>query len=174
MTVKYSFAMNDAAISAGIKSIARRSKKLCEDTHKVATSILVAWATDGNANKAKQHANELLKSVDQYAAQAVINWFGVHAKFEWTKDDSFRYTETTITVEQVQAAKAEPYWNLTPPATLKAFDLNEAIKALIKRAEDAQKKANKAAQAGQEVPENHIEPAVLQALRDSLNATTQA
>lgn len=167
MSITYE--MNDEQVKSAIASIAGRTKTLRQDIHKAAVSILTNWAIDNNANTAKTRATELLAAVDSYKGQAIINWFSVYAGFTYTKADGFRYDSTTIEVQQVQAARAEPYWELSPPKEFKAFDLTASLLTLLDKAEKAEKNRNKRIEAGEtDLPENSINPDLVQKLREAL------
>ena len=131
---KFSYQMNDADILKGIVSIEKRTATLRQNIHQVAVSILKAWAISKDAKTAAHRATQLLEAADKYKAQAIVNWFAVYAGFEYS-DKVFTYTETTIEVSAVQAARDEPYWELSPPKDAKPFDLSGQIMALIEKAQ---------------------------------------
>ena len=138
---KFNYAMNDAEIEAGIKSIGTRTKDLREDTHKICVSVLKAWAKNNDASTAAGRASAILGVVDKYKAQAIVDWFSVYAGFEYDAgEEHFSYTKTKIEVETVQKAQEEPYWQLSPARPAKPFNLPDRIKNLVQAAQSKRKK----------------------------------
>lgn len=144
---KFNFNMSYEDIDKGIKSVNNRGTKLRDDIHALCISILSRWLEDGNVQVPRDKATALLTHVDGYHAQALVNWFKAYAGFDWDKEAKvFVYSKdkTTITLEEAKAAKAEPYYELTPPkAPEKAFDLPTLVQTLIARAEKKREKGLK-------------------------------
>lgn len=138
--VSFSFTMKPEMIELGQKALQKRSAKTILDQHKINVSILHNWADNGAVNVAAQRAAMVIANCDPYYAQAIVNWYAVHAGFEWdAKEKSFTYTKTKLSAEEWQAAKGEDFKTLTPPSTPKAFNLDEKIKTLITAAENRMK-----------------------------------
>lgn len=155
MPIKYNYAMTDADIESGIASVGKRSKSLREDIHKLSVSILKAWATSGDAGAASKRASSLLEAADKYKAQAIVNWFAVYASFEYDNGEgSFSYTATTTTVENVQAAKEEPYWQLSPPKPAQPFNLMTKLNTLV---DSAKKRRVKGMKEGDDIPQDILD-----------------
>lgn len=134
--MKFNFTMSFEDIRKGSKSTGRRAKSVREDIHKLLVSVLYRWSETGDVTVPVQVAGEILADQDNHYSQGIVNWFAVHAGFEYDpKEETFSYTKTTITVDEVKAAKEETFEDLTPPAKAKPFDLDARIKTLIKAAE---------------------------------------
>lgn len=156
MTVKYNYQMTDADIATGTKSVGTRTETLRKNIHQIMVSIVYRWAQSGDASAAAARAGSLLKEVDSYTSQAIVNWFKAYGNLDFDKEEeTFSYNETTTSAEVFQAAKEEPYWKLTPPSKPQpAFDLNTRLMQLVK---SAQKKREKGLKEGDSVPEDMLE-----------------
>lgn len=151
----YSFVMTDAQVEKAIPSLTKRTAALRADMHKVAVSILANWAKHGDVATAVRRASAMLTINDDYA-QKVVNWFGLYAGFELDEENGgFVYddTRTTISADQVKAAKAETMFDLTPPKPVKPFNLPERIQSLINAAE---KRRKKGVTEGDEIPQEML------------------
>lgn len=136
MPIKFTYTMSFEDIREGSKSTGRRAKKVREDIHKLLVSTLHQWSKTGDVTVPVAVAAEVLAEQDAHYSQGIVNWFSVHAGFEYdAKEETFSYTKTTITEEEVLAAKAETFEELTPPKKAQPFNLDEKIKNLIKTAE---------------------------------------
>lgn len=143
MAVKYNFNMNDADITAGTASVKTRAGSLRKHVHCLCVSILFDWARSGAANVATNRANALLDAVDASHKQKIVNWFATFANFTYDKEEkAFSYTDTTITAETCQAAKAKSAYDLTKDPDPKPMDLIADLKRLIDRAKKAREKGN--------------------------------
>jgi len=134
--IKYTYDMSFEDIDKGIKSVGTRGTKLRNDTHSICVSLLSRWIKTGDVSVPCSKATVLVDTADGYHSQALVNWFTVHAGFKWDTDaKAFTYSTTTMDLDRAKAAKDEPYWTLTPPKEVKAFDLPSKVMALIKQAE---------------------------------------
>lgn len=162
---QFSFTMTDAQIEKGIPSIKSRAAAIRADIHKLCVSILYRWSEDCAANVAANRAGQLLDAVDGAHKQKIVNWFSVYAGFSWDADENkFVYTSTTISSEKVLEAKKETAFDLTPDQKPVKFDLDDAIRQLIQRAERA---ASKASEDGAQVTVNDEHLSKLKAVLSS-------
>lgn len=163
--VKFNYKMTPDQIVAGQNSLKRRGAKARDDQHKVNVSILHNWATGGAANVAAERAAYTVNNCDSYYAQAIVNWFTVHAGFAWDADEKkFSYSKTKISADEFQSAKGETFVDLTPPSEPKPFKLDDKIATLITAAENRMK-----AKADKRTDEDDIDPAHIEALKAILN-----
>lgn len=152
--MSFSYTMNDDQIAKGLVSIGKRAASLREDVHKISVSILFRWHESRDARAAVERASALLGVVDGSHKQKIINWFSVYAGFSYDTDTNvFTYTNTTISEEQVKAAKAETAYKLTKDADPKPFDLPGKIQNLLKQA----KKAQQAGVSGSNIPDDMLD-----------------
>lgn len=136
--IKYNFAMTADDIERGMVSIKLRAASLRNHVHCIAVSILSEWAQSGAANVAAQRATKLLDSVDASHKQKIVNWFAVFANFEFNAEEkAFKYTNTTITVDGVKAAKDKSAFDLTKDPAPVAMDLIADLTKLIAKAKKA-------------------------------------
>ena len=135
----FTYSMTEEQISKGIKSLASRNSKWNEEAHKLCVSILAQWVKGKSPQKPVALATQLVNEAGQYRAQALVNWFGKYAGFEWEKK-AFSYTSTTITEDRAKEAKAEPFYKLTKAAEPKPFNLKAEVAKLIAKADNHQKK----------------------------------
>jgi hypothetical protein len=142
--VKFNFEMAPAQIEAGIKSIGKRSKSLREDVHKVAVSVLVQWHKTGDVRQPIKFVNSLVKDGEAYYAQALHDWFIAFGEFKY-EGGEFKPGKTKIDMDTVKAAKAQPFWDFSPPKAIKPLDLPAKIAALIRQAEKRVEDENKRA-----------------------------
>lgn len=138
-TVKYTFKMSLVDIDKATEILGRRAVTMKDDMHKVLTSLLAVWHVDGDARKITERMAALTK-VEGYYSQAIIDWAGCFAGFEYdTTSKAFTYTNTTITLEQFQAAKAEPFFKFSPAKEPTPYDFGDKLTKLLatagKRAE---------------------------------------
>lgn len=133
--IKYSYAMSDDVVVKAIASIGNRSASIRKNMHHVAVSIMHNWAESGAANVARDRAQAMLDQCDPAFGQKIVNWFTVHAGFEFDAEEkSFSYTRTTTSPEQFQAAKAETMFELTKDADPKPMDLLKDLKRVLAKA----------------------------------------
>jgi microsomal dipeptidase-like Zn-dependent dipeptidase len=107
------FIKTDEKIIETIASIAKRGGSLQKDIHRAACSILNRWCVTEDVSTATKHMNMLLDALPVMVRSNAFKDWGVHmAGLVWSEDDTFAYhaKRTKITVEQVQAAKAKPFW----------------------------------------------------------------
>lgn len=150
MTAKkltFSFNMSLDSIDRGVEVLQKRDKKTDNDWHMLACSVLRNWATSGAVNVAAEKATMIVNGA-AYRNQALTDWFTVHAGFEWdATSKAFKYTRTKLEHDDVtaedafQSAKGEPFWKLSPPRVVKAFDLDTEIQKLIDKAKQRVKAA---------------------------------
>lgn len=139
---KFNFTMSDADIASGTIVVGKAAKKLRDQIHFIGVSIIRNWSLTGDASTATRRASELLNAIDPSHKQKCVNWFGLHCKLTLNDEkNAFTYTETTVSSDVFQAAKAESMFVLTEDKEPTAYDLNvEWLKFLAK----ARKRAEKA------------------------------
>ena len=85
----------------------------------------------------------MLETCDGSYSQKIVNWFCSYGGWVFdNEDNTFTYGETTLSAERYQECRAETMFDLTPDAAPKPFNLPDAIKALLTRAEARKAKAN--------------------------------
>lgn len=132
---KFNFTMSDADIASGTIVVGKGAKKLRDQIHFIGVSIIRNWSLTGDASTATRRASELLNAIDPSHKQKCVNWFGLHCKLTLNDEkNAFTYTETTVSSDVFQAAKAESMFVLTEDKEPTPFDLNAEIVKLIERA----------------------------------------
>lgn len=131
----FNYSMTYAQIDLGLAKVQSRSAAIVTDIHKMSCSVLAQWAEDGNAKNAATKAAQIVNGVD-YHAQALANWFGLKAGFEWdAKEKTFTYTKTKITADEFQQAKAETFKDVSPPQEVKALDILARLNSVVSSGE---------------------------------------
>jgi len=128
------FIKTDAEVLTSIASISKRGGQLQKDIHRTACSILNRWAVTEDVSTATKHMNMLLDALPVMVRSNAFKDWGVHmAGLVWSEDDTFVYhaKRTKITVDQVKAAKAKPFWEFKPEAAYKPTDADAMFLSLI-------------------------------------------
>jgi len=137
------FIKTDEKIIETIASIAKRGGSLQKDIHRAACSILNRWCVTEDVSTATKHMNMLLDALPVMVRSNAFKDWGVHmAGLVWSEDDTFAYhaKRTKITVEQVQAAKAKPFWEFKPEPKYQPTDADAMFLSLIESLERKAKK----------------------------------
>ena len=140
--MNFKYIETDAKIVETISSIANRGGNLQKDIHRVACSILNRWCVSSDAATAAKHMNILLDAIPvMVRTNAFKAWGENMAGLVWAKD-VFAYDSkrTKITVKQVQAAKAKPFWDFKPEPKYTPVDADQAF---LKFIEGLERKAKK-------------------------------
>lgn len=129
-TIKFEKA---ADLSKAIESIATRGKKLQEDIHSAAVSCLYHADKHGDVTLMQK----LIEAVPAMSRKnALIAWCLEFGKFAASDDGrSVVYSKEGVT--DIEAGATTPFWEFKPEAPFKAFDLQEELAKLIKKAEKA-------------------------------------
>lgn len=136
--LSYSYTMSLSQIDEAIPALEKRDKTLNSDWHKTCVSILHNWTESGAANVAAEKATNAVAS-SGYRNQSIVKWFALYAGFEWD-GKKFSYTRTKLATEDedaatvYQAAKAEPFYKLDPPKSVKPVKLLEELERVLTRA----------------------------------------
>lgn len=162
---KFSFQMNETQISEGIASVKRRSASVRRDIHKMCVSVGFIWFKNRDAKTAARLATEIVNSID-YHAQAVADWFTGFYGFQWDAENKeFTYTRTTISEEDLKAAKATSFEEFSPPKPVKAMDILKELDRLISRADNRLKAPEE-----KRSDEDKVSPEEVDALRNAKHA----
>lgn len=135
MTTKFSFTMDWDAIEEGSKVLGKKSTAIKLDVHKLCVSTLNKWQLTGDASHAVSTAAKIMANVDAHYAVGISKWFQVYGGFIQNDDgETFTYTKTTITKEDVLKSKAQTFEQVSPPAKPKPLNLVAEIQKLITKA----------------------------------------
>lgn len=155
--------INGAAnLTKAIASIKTRSAKLDADLHLVAVSCIKHTAEHNDPDTTTRLVDALGKSARK---QALIAWVLNYGAMTQDAAGKLVYDKTrrdaVLADDNIAAAEAEPFWDFMPEKPYVQFDLEAAIKALLKKAEAAVAKAE---QDESKVPADKL--AALRALAD--------
>ncbi|APU03142.1 hypothetical protein HOR51_gp01 [Ralstonia phage phiAp1] len=151
-----------ANLNKAIASIKTRSAKLDADLHLVAVSCISHSAQHNDPDTMTRLIDALGKSARR---QALIGWTLAYGAFTQDAAGKLVYDKTrrdaVLSDANIAAAECEPFWDFMPEKPYVQFDLEAAIKALLKKAETAIAKAE---QDESKVPADKL--AALRALAD--------
>lgn len=160
MTVKFSFTMDWDQIEEGSRILGKKSAALKLDVHKLCVSTLNKWQMTGDVSHAADTAAKIMNNVDPHFAVGIAKWFKVYAGFEINEDgETFTYTRTTISKEDVLKSKAQTFEQVSPPAKPKPLNLVAEIQKLVTKAGKHMEKP---------VEGDEVQPEVYTALRNVL------
>ena len=132
---KLKLLVGKAAIVKAIASIANRGKKLEQDMHLVACSILDHVDQHGDVTVLNAMIDDMPKSA---RTNALREWFLEFGKVAYNEESKhFVYNKAGTT--KLQSAMEQPFWEFKPEKAFVAFDLNAEITKLLKRVEKAAK-----------------------------------
>jgi len=136
--LSYTYTMSADQIDKAVPALKKRDASLNTDWHKTCVSVLHNWATSGAANVAAKKATTIVQA-SGYRNQSIVKWFAHHAGFEWD-GKKFAYTRTKLANGDEDAptvfqnAKAEPFWKLDPPKSVKPVKLLDELERVLTRA----------------------------------------
>lgn len=141
---------DEDGILKGIASIRKMGETLKLTIHKAGVSVLSLWV---NGKIDQNKAAELLtltQSAAGYHAHAFAEWIAAKTDMHWADKTEtwYAHKDTVITPGQFLSAKAEAFWEISPPKKPNPLSLaKELMKVLIK----AQKHQEKPSE-GDDVP----------------------
>ena len=139
MAVKITLIETDDAINNMIASIARRGKSVQKDIHRAGCSIIRRWHDSSDVNTAVRQMNALLNAIPAMGrTNAFKAWVEAYATFIWnTEEKCFAYhaKRTKISSDDAQKAIQTPFWEFKSEPDYKPLNLDDAINALIARAD---------------------------------------
>lgn len=153
---------DEAAITAAIEALHKRSDTLQMDVHKLLVAIAVRWAQTGDVRPAVQHVNKLLEKgkFGGMRANAIKAWvetfFGFKYVTEGERKDSFIAGAVKGADLRLKEIGNTRWWEFKPEAPYKPLDFDKMLLALLKKAEDRSKDAK---------PEDDIDTGLLEAIR---------
>jgi hypothetical protein len=125
-------------LNARTNQLATTSAKLMADIHSHMVDIVEHVREHGDVTAATNLLNAIKNGVRR---DAMANWFKAHGAMTGSQDDDGVFTmkrdkSVKLDAIDIDAARNETPWDLTPEKKWTAFDLNKAIAALVKRAEE--------------------------------------
>ena len=125
------------ALAKAIEAVKADSDKLQNKIHAIAISILAGWAQDA---KRGPEAAQLLTDLQNNApwhGRAVANWIALVSGMQWAEETSVWYVQKgqKFSKDKLDYAKANPFWEVSPPPKAKPLDIWAAVQALIDKAD---------------------------------------
>lgn len=134
----YAAPANLTQIDTNIKWIGRTGKKLDAIIHATACAIIVHAQQHGDCSRAKTLLDAMPKSG---RAKALLAWFETMSPIRFNGDGEVGLlADKEKRVWMVDEAKATPFWELNPEKDVVVFDLDKALAALLKKANDQEQK----------------------------------
>lgn len=142
--IKYNTTMAMSDIDTAIGSLSSRSSKIKHDTHKICVSLAFRWNKDKDVTAIAGRATRMVKELDGYHAQALVNWFTHFFGFTWdTSEKVFTYTTTKFddlpVREKGHTLTEKPYYEFSPAKEPTPYILLDKLDVLLsgalKRAE---------------------------------------
>lgn len=143
--VNYSLKMTDAQIVAAIPAIAKSTKTVQGNMHKLLVSILARWVETGDVRPAVKNINLLLAELDGTAIRtnAIKAWTEGFAGFVWNTEEKVFVAGTTKAKDvDVTEAAGAPFWQFSPEKAYQPFNLAAELAKIAKKAADRAKKAD--------------------------------
>ncbi|AEZ65044.1 hypothetical protein F401_gp19 [Aeromonas phage phiAS7] len=156
---------DEAAMDKAIEAVAKKSNTLQADVQRVAVGIMAHAYHHGDYSRAATLINALGEGIRK---KALIEWFHLAGLTIDEENGGFKGWQGKGFIEKHWARITEKkWWECKPENVWQGFDLNAELARLIKKAEQANKKADKLRQEGKELPEDavKIDAAALTALR---------
>ena len=139
MATKITLIKTDSAIDKMIVSIGKRGQSIQSDIHRAGCSIVRRWHDTNDVNTAVRQMNALLNAIPAMGrANAFKAWVEAYATFVWNTDDkcfTYHAKRTKISADDAKAAIQTPFWKFKPEPDYKPLNLDDAISALIARAD---------------------------------------
>lgn len=116
-------------LSKATQSVAGESEKLQNKIHNIAVSILVGWANNSaRGPEAAQLMTDLVKNAPWHGA-SLAKWVGMFSTMQYSEASECYFVQKgqKFRKENLDAAKAKPFWEVKPPAKPKPFNIWDAI-----------------------------------------------
>ena len=122
-----------------IGSITRRSKRLQDDIHRTAVSILVIWKAGNDYDTVKWSAEAMtsLQNASPYHSNAFSKWVGEFLPLEWSAEHKTWYAHKdtcNLFSDALREARDNPFWTISPPPEAKPFLMMQEIDRIIAKA----------------------------------------
>ena len=148
MTKTVTYVFKPEQIDGAILAVENDAKTLKQKIHNVAVAIIMDWQNNSAAKKItdeKAHEAALiavdrlnrLQSASPYHANAFAKWVGMFTPCLWSDENKSWYVSTTdsrMMGQAFMAARDKPFWEVSPPAQVKPFDMWEALQKLVDKA----------------------------------------
>ena len=141
---------DEAGILKGIESIRKMGETLKLTIHKAGVSVLSLWVRGViDQNKAAELLT-MTQGVAGYHATAFAEWIAAKTDMHWADatETWYAHKDTIITQGQFLSAKAEPFYELSPPKKPHPLNLAAELLKVMTKAKKHQEKPTE----GDDVP----------------------
>jgi len=129
-------------LANAIDGVKGDSDKLQNKIHAIAISILAGWAQDAKRGpEAAQYMTNLVNNAPWHGASLAV-WVGIFSTMQYSKDNECYFVQEgqKFKKDNLDAAKAKPFWVVKPPKKPKAFNIWDALGKEIEKADRHLKK----------------------------------
>ena len=133
--------MTKEQIDTSIVSIERRSKRMQDDIHRTAVSILSIWKagkTDYDVAKWAAESLTRLQNASPYHSNAFSKWVAAFLPCQWSAENKSWYVhqkECHLFTDAFKEARETPFWEVSPPPQPKPFMMLQEIDRIIAKAQ---------------------------------------
>ena len=131
-------------IDTHIEAVAKDGEKLKNKIHALAISILSHWANNPEDGLLCAEKMTLLQEASPYHRKSFADWVAFKTGMQWSEESGrwYVHADQKIKKAKLDAAKEEPFWEVSPPAKANPLT-NEAILKMLQGVLDKQKKHEK-------------------------------
>ena len=132
-------------IDRHIEDVASKAGKLQDKIHALGCSILAEWARDAKQGTECAKKMTALQNASKYHAKAFADWVAVKSGMQWSEEGEnwYVHVDQKFSKTALDAAKAEPFWKVSPPQKAKPLT-DEAIlgmlESILKKQQQHEKK----------------------------------
>lgn len=131
-------------IGTATVAIKRDAGKLQDKIHAVACSILAHWVSRQKSVKEVSEALTNLQQASPYHAKCFADWVSVKTPLNWSPETELWYgmDGQKYSKEDLDAARAEPFWKVSPASKAKPLT-DEGVLKLLEGILDKQERHEK-------------------------------
>lgn len=128
--IKYTFDKVDHHIAL----VAKDGVKLQNKIHALAITILSHWALNEGAGPLCAEKINALQVASPYHQKAFADWVGLKTGLQWSKEGQkwFAHVDQKMKQDRLDAAKAEPFWEVSPAKEPTPFT-DEAVVEILQK-----------------------------------------
>jgi hypothetical protein len=127
-----------SALNKELFGLAKGGAKLAQRLHIAALSVLAHIEQHGDVRMAQKLVETVMSA--KHSKHEIRSWIVSFGKVSEDEEGNLVFDRTKFT--DLAGANEKPFWEFKPVAPQKAYDLQQAIKNLIKKAKTEQAKGN--------------------------------
>lgn len=118
-----------------IEDVRTKSGTLQNKIHALGIAILAEWARDKKQGAVCADKINALVKASPYHAKAFAVWVNGYTPFQWSEKNKtfFAHVDQGCSKEQLDRARLNPFWEVSPPRPVTLIDDIEMLEKLIEK-----------------------------------------